>query len=161
MRHSLIRFVLVVTCVAGLALPALAQAPQFGTGLEVADYKTVGYLVEGLSNDEAEMGLNENRLQTRVELRLRQAGLVPALAQTGQLPYLSLEVTVHSQAFAIRLRFMRLVSFSDSGRDYYKNAAVWSTGATGIHAGDPEYIVGSVDQRLDEFLNEYLKVNQG
>jgi len=46
MRHSLIRFVLVVTCVTGSALPALAQAPVFGTGLEVADYKTVTYVIK-------------------------------------------------------------------------------------------------------------------
>ena len=47
MRHSLFRFVLVVTFVTGSALPALAQ--QWGTGLEVGDYKTIPYLIESLT----------------------------------------------------------------------------------------------------------------
>jgi len=59
MRHFLIRVVLVVTCVTGSALPALAQGR--GTGLEVADYKTVVYLIEVLSDDAAEIGLKVNQ----------------------------------------------------------------------------------------------------
>lgn len=162
MRQSLIRFVLVVTCGAGLALPSLAQA-QFATGLEVADYKTVGYLIERLSDGAAEIGLTENRLQTRVELRLRQAGLAPVnMKGEGPSAYLYVQVSVVGGGFSVNVSFDRTVSFLDAGREYtVYGTAVWGRGSIGTHGGDSEFIVGRLDGRLDIFLNEYLKVNQG
>ena len=135
-------------------------AQQSGTGLEVAAYKTVGYRIESLSDAAAEIGLSKNRLQTRLELRLRQAGFVPV---PGGLTYLYLRVTVtRTGGYCIELSFNRTVSFPDAGREYTVfGAAVWDTGSAGTHGGDPEYIVGWVDRTLDRFLNEYLKVNQG
>ena len=110
----------------------------------------------------AEIGLTKNRLQTRLELRLRQAGLVPAGFGGSPSGYLYLRVTVTSGAFCIDLNFNRTVSFSDAGLEHIVfGAAVWSTGSTGTHGSNPEYIVGTLDKTLDEFLNEYLKVNQG
>ena len=159
MLHSLIRLVLVVTCIAGSALPALAQSG--GTGLKVADYKTISYVIEPLSDDAAEIGLTNNRLQTRLELRLRQTGLVPVTA-AGEPTFLYINVNVVGGAFPIELSFNRTVSFSDAGREYIVQfARVWQTSSAGTHSGHPEYIVIGVDQRLDRFLNEYLRVNQG
>ncbi len=41
------------------------------SGLETANYKSVAVLVEELSADARRIGLTKDRIQTRVELRLR------------------------------------------------------------------------------------------
>ena len=167
MRYCLIRFVLVVTCVTGSALPALAQAVQaaeFGTGLKVADYKTLGLLIEDLPDGAREIGLTRNRLRTRLELRFRQAGLVPLVPSpsTAFGPYLYVQVLVINSAYTIHLSFLRRVSFLETGREYtVVSAKVWWNGSLGSHGGSSEYIVADLDLLLDKFLNEYLKVNQG
>ena len=160
MRHSLIRLVLVVTCVTGSAILALAQ--QSGTGLEVADYRTVPYIVAGLSDDAAKAGLDLNRLRTRLELRLRQADLVPLDEVIVPAAFLYLEVLVVGEAFSIELQFRRPVSFSDAGLEYrVSHASVWQVNFAGTHTNDAAFIIDVVDQGLDQFLNQYLKVNQG
>ena len=39
-------------------------------------------------------------------------------------------------------------------------AGTWDRSVTGTHSGEGEYIVGPVTRHLDEFLDEYLRVNE-
>ena len=88
-----------------------------------------------------------------------RANLVPRPASLG--PYLWLQVTIVGGGYNITVAFVRRVSFTDAGREYIIfSSRVWIRGSTGTHGGDPEFIVGGLDQLLDTFLNEYLRVNQ-
>jgi len=66
-----------------ISAPAGAQTLS-DNGLETANYKSVAVAIEDLSADARSIGLTTDRIQTRVELRLRSAGLtyciVPPLA---------------------------------------------------------------------------------
>ncbi len=59
-----------------ISAPAGAQ-PVSESGLETANYKYVVVVIERLSADAVSIGLTTDRIQTRVELRLRSAGLTP------------------------------------------------------------------------------------
>ena len=39
-------------------------------------------------------------------------------------------------------------------------ATTWHRGSAGTHGGDAAYIVSNVSEHLDQFLTEYLRVNE-
>ena len=160
MRHVLVRCVLVVTCVTGFALPALAQVPT--GGLEAENYPEVEYLIEGLPDDARAIGLTKSHLRTRVELRLREARLVPidSTNNDSPTPILYVAVMVVGEAFSIDLKFARWVSYIVDSLEYFGRIISWETGNLGTHGGNAAYIIDSMDRYLDQFLNEYLKTNQ-
>ena len=159
MRQSVCRAVLAIAFVTGVGVPADAQLPNFGSGLEVPNYKELPYLVESVSDAARAIGLTTDRLTTRLELRLREAGLVPV--GTSYQHYVYLNVSVIGGAFSSNIRLNRFVSYLVDGREYvYSGATTWSVLGSGTHGGSAAYILDAVDSQLDEFLNEYLKTNQ-
>jgi hypothetical protein len=77
------------------------------------------------------------------------------------LPYLYVNVKVTGDAFSIDISFKRVVYYQVSGSMYSTYAATWSTGGTGVTGeGGETYIMDSLDQMLDSFLNEYLAANK-
>ena len=118
-------------------------------------------MVEGFHADASSIGLTEDRIQTRVELRLRSAGLTPVSVSTAQLkPFLYVYVKVVSGTFNISVEYKRLVSFIKGDQQYEGIGTMWVTGGTGTHGDKTAYIMNSLDSVLDKFLNEYLKANQ-
>jgi hypothetical protein len=133
-----------------------------GTGLEIDNYQTVKVLVGGLSKDAEQIGLTEDRLQTRVEIRLRQAKLKPVKeGEPGDRSdaYLYVNVSVGDNAFAIDVAFSRGVFYAVGTGTKTCLARTWSTSTAGTHGNASEFIVQSLDALLDKFLNEYLKAN--
>ena len=61
-------------------IQAQQRTPRAKAELWVDDYKNLPILIEDLSSDAEDLGLTEDRVQTKVELRLRQAGMRPRLA---------------------------------------------------------------------------------
>ena len=126
-------------------------------GLEISDYKKVRIAIE-IQDKAGKIGLTEERVRTRCELRLRQAGLQPAVSE-DLLDCLVIRIHVLSNAFAVILRFHRGVLFEVKGTPYFIVAPTWDHSGTGVHGNDPEYIIQALDGSLDAFLNEYLKAN--
>ena len=125
-------------------------------GLEYSSDK-LQLIVESLGEDAASIGLTKSRLQTKCELRLRQAGFT--VMDSSLIPYLYVNINIHNNSFACDVSFRRVATFLDSGNMYATRVSTWSVGSLGAHGGSASYIVESLDDKLDIFLNEFLKAN--
>jgi hypothetical protein len=135
--------------------------PVLASGLEVENYRELEYLIENLSDGAKKLRLTENRLQNKVELRLRQAGIKPSDGSQSfsANPYLYVQANIGGRGFNVSVQFKRWMSYQVGGRTFKKFAATWDTGVTGT-TNDADYVVGALDDALDIFLNAYLKANQ-
>jgi hypothetical protein len=139
---------------------AQSQKQEFSvseSGLEAPGYKTVQILIIGNGLDK--IGLTEERIRTKCELRLRQANLNPIPKAKLPLHYLGISVTVADGAFAIQVEFTRPVTFMVNGKEYWTLGTTWERNSAGTHGRDPEYVIQTLDRHLDDFLNDYLKAN--
>ena len=142
-----------------ISAPAGAQ-PESKSGLETANYKYVAVGVERLTADEHKIGLTKDRIQTRVELRLRSAGLTPGKASSKNETYLYVRVKLGGSAYSAAVEYKRQVVFITGNRRYRYLATTWESASIGTHARSRVYIMNALDQNLDKFLNAYLKANQ-
>ena len=125
-------------------------------GLEVSDYKKVNlfFINEGIDK----INLKEERIKTKCELRLRQAGLDP-IPFTSATEVLFVRVNVVAMAFDVRLQFCRSVFFVVDNTLYNIFAPTWEGKFLGTHGLSSQYIIGALDQLIDDFLNKYLEAN--
>ena len=114
----------------------------------------IDFVIEGLSEDASGINLNTTALTTVVESRLRSARLYDAEAS----PYIYLNVTVVGRAFSVSLNFKKDLYDRLSGE--YLPATTWNDGVTGTHGSQPSFVVSAVSQLIDQFLVEYLRVNE-
>ena len=128
-------------------------------GLETSDYKRVKIGIEQLNGAAKIIGLTEERIRTRCELRLRQYGLepVPVSEQISEFVYIGIHVV--GTAFHTWVDFGRPIVFNAGKASYTTSGKTWFRSETGTHGGDPEFILRGLDSLFDEFLNEYLKAN--
>jgi len=155
---GLLVWLLFITFVMLYVLPLEAQTGQWGTGLEVVDYRNVPLVIEHLPGEAERIRLRDARIRTRAELRLRTAGLRPVSHEGAHFLYI--KVNVVERAFQVTLEFKRPVSYAvTDDRTYTKIGVVWDADVTGTHANDPEYIISTLDTLLDRFINEYLGAN--
>lgn len=115
--------------------------------------KPMRLAVESLDQDAADIGLAKDAIETAVRSRLRGARLYDAEG----LEFLAVTVTVAGRAFAVLIEYHKLVLDPASKQIY--PAETWSTGSVGTHGGDASYVLSSVSQGTDEFIDEYLRVN--
>ena len=127
------------------------------TGLEVENHEEVFVLIENLNSDALDIGLTKRRIESRVNVRLRQINLKPA---TYRAEALYINIIVVGGAYNIIVDFTRPTLFF-KGEDLYQIglAKVYSLGVTGTHGRDPDYIISALDGLLDRFLSDYLDVN--
>jgi len=133
----------------------LKKSKPAQSGLEVYNYKKVplSTRIEGKAN---KIGLTNERIRTKCELRLRQAGLQPEAAKLP--PGLFITVHIADPAFFIGVHFSQLVIFEANQTPYFMTATTWSKDGMGTNPS-PEYIIQCLDGYLDSFLNEYLEAN--
>jgi hypothetical protein len=132
------------------------RAKESQNGLEIYNYKKVNVRIMGLDENAKRIGLTRERIQTKCELRLRQAGLDPAIRIT---PYLRISVSVVGSSFHLSMQLKRNIYFIANDNWYQILGATWSYEMNGEHGGAPESIMGAVEECLDKFLGEYLKTN--
>ena len=121
-----------------------------------ADCGPMGLIVKGLSEDAKKIGLTKESIQAAGESRLRAARLYSAGAAR---PYLYITVLVLGDAHGVSLKYKKSVSDPLSGEE--AAAATWEAGFIGTHArSGSAYILSGLSQYLDEFLVEYLRVNE-
>ena len=111
-------------------------------------------VVENLTTDASEINLTKNSLQAAAESRLRAARLYSADAP----PYLYLNVHVVGGAYSIELSYKRRVCHSAISQCGY--AKTWDRGSTGAHGRNAGFIRSNVSRHMDQFLVEYLRVNE-
>ena len=139
--------------------------------------RPVDVLVVSLSEDAEKIGLRTEYIETTVRSRLRGAriyGGVPRLDEPDWLgwkvrhgsygePSLHVDISVVSLAFDIEVEFRRFVKVQltvPEGMDpLVGKATTWRTGSTGTHGRDASYILSWVSLHVDEFIDEYLRVN--
>ena len=124
-------------------------------GLEISDHKKVNILIS-VKTKSHEIGLTEERIRTKCDLRLRQAGLELAGRESESL---YVEISILENAFGVRASFNRFVLFNGKGPTYRKLAVTWEATYIGAHGNKEEYVMGALDELLDSFVNEYLKAN--
>ena len=112
--------------------------------------------VEGLSDHAEDIGLSEQAVVNAAESRLRAARLYSP--NPSGRAYLYVRITVASSAFSIEMSFKK--QFFDGHSGISLNATTWDEGSTGTHGRDASYILGSLSEHMDEFLVEFLRVNE-
>ena len=112
-------------------------------------------VVEGLHNDAAEIGISEDQIGTTVRSRLRAARIYNADRIS---PYLYVRVTVVGQAFSVQLSLWKFLT-EVLAPGIQGMAQTWVTGSIGTHGQDAGYILQSVSNHTDKFIDEYLRVN--
>ena len=118
------------------------------------DCLPMGLLIESLPKGASDIGLTKETLTTTVRSRLRAARLYNA----SGLEYLYLNVNVFGKAFNVDLGFRKVVKDVMSGE--LNHGTTWSTGSTGTHGRNPGFIRSTVSEHTDEFIDEYLRVNE-
>lgn len=115
----------------------------------------IAVLVELLPTGAVEMGLTRETIITMVRARLRAARLYTRESE----PYLYVHVNAGSQqaAFSVRLQFMKVLSDPISGAESF--APTWEKDFVG-QAWEADYILSTVSLLMDQFLDEYLRVNE-
>ena len=118
-------------------------------------------VVEGLSDDAADIDLTKERIQTLAEGRLRAARLYDAAA-TPFTPFLyvnvGVTVSLFGGAYGTRVSFHKHLRDDVSDRTGF--ATTWETGVLGMQGKDADFIMQSVSEQLDRFILEYLRVNE-
>ena len=113
-------------------------------------------LVTPVPDDAAEIGLTEERIRTMAESRLRAARLFSTSREPFQ-PYLHIIVTVVGPAFSQAIEYYKVLYDIRSAMSF--STETWSRGVTGTHGRDAGYILQSLSEGIDEFVLEYLRVN--
>ena len=104
--------------------------------------------------DELE-GLTEESIERAVRSRLRSARVYSG-AEFG--PYLRANVQVVGRAFRPSLTLYKYLEDPLTGEIHL--SASWSVSGTGTHGQDAQYVRGIVSEQMDEFIDEYLRVNE-
>ena len=122
-----------------------------------ADCRPMYLVVESLSPHASKIGLTKEAIRAAAESRLRSARLYRS---TLSAPYhhLYINVNVDGRGLSISLRFKKIVHDPLSGNTGV--ATTWNTGGAGTHGGNANYILSLLSQYMDEFLVEFLRVNE-
>ena len=121
------------------------------------DCEPMDLIVGGLDEDAMSVGLTKDAINTAAMRRLRTARLY----DSDQAPFLFVQVTILrgaiSKVFSIRLQYRKVVY--DPATEIVMHGTTWQGGNLGTF-GDADYILSGVSEGVDDFINEYLRVNQ-
>ena len=102
---------------------------------------------------EIALTLTVESLKATVESHLRGARLFCS----GANSYLHVSVDLWDRAWSIRLSFNKVVLDEATLESF--PVPTWRRGTTSIHANDANHVREEVAELIDEFIQEYLKVN--
>ena len=100
------------------------------------------------------IGLTQQAIEAAVESRLRSARLYDAKASQ----MLSVNVIVVGSAFSVSMDYYKVLL--DPLSQEKGPAPTWSSNWVGTHGQRGGYILSWVSQNMDQFLVEYLRVNE-
>lgn len=108
-----------------------------------------------LQDEENEIDLTNEDIEIAVRSRLRSARLYTDEFGT---PTLNVNISVFGPAFDIEINLYKFVSDSFHSKEDWI-AITWSSNAIGTHGQNGNYILQSVSQYIDRFIDAYLRVN--
>lgn len=129
---------------------------QLWTGCSILEPEV--YVSDG---DDDLSGLTEATVMRAVSSRLRAA----RLHHDGEQAFVVLRVDVWivGRAFHVEVELRRIVWIIPGARlDSSEDAIIattWSDSTLGTHGGDPSFVLSSVSEKMDHFIDEYLRVN--
>ena len=103
---------------------------------------------------EVDIGLTKERLRFAAESRLREARLFKA----NDHPLLVVNVNLVGAAFGISLKYQKIVI--DIATKESTLATTWDSATAGTHGGRTDFVISNLSGLLDQFLTEYLRVNE-
>ena len=117
-------------------------------------------VVDGLSEDADAIviGLTEDAIEAAVRSRLRTAQLHSRDENETAWSFLFVNVNVVGSSFVTILEYYKPVR--DQATELVFTSATWTSGASGVHVQDSNYILSSVRYKIDHFIDEYLRVNE-
>lgn len=142
---------------------ALALAAPSGAAEKVSERdrfemwngcRSMDLIVETLPKAATDIGLTEKAVTVAARSRLRAARLYDDDASA------TLWISVNAAglvAYGINVGFFKWVR--DEATDTTDLAMTWFTGSTGMSGRNSSHILSSVTGHVDEFLDEYLRVN--
>lgn len=140
---------------------ASAQTDRFAL---FAECSKVYFWKAGLTKESSNLGLSRSEVQRAIESRLRAARIYQGARGLGvydmrdaRIPILQASVYVLDSAFRIDIVFLKLLHDQFSGTQKY--AVSWETNTFGTHGNNPAFILSSISSLMDDFINEYLRVN--
>lgn len=131
-----------------------------GTGLEINDPKNIDVSVEDIDSYAQDLGISKEDIITKICLRLRRNGLIPNSVDTKKIGFLYVNLGVLNNAFSLTYKFYRLVQYQNDGVIYTKLATVWEKSSIGTHSNNKSFILNSISDELDEFIEAYINSNQ-
>lgn len=117
----------------------------------------LGMDVRVRGNEASEMGLTRERVRNMVESRLRAARLYDS---SGGYPALAVQILTldDGPAFVIQVQLVKRVRDSITGSE---GGAITSHELRfGTHGGGAGFIMQVLSEELDEFILEYLRINE-
>ena len=156
--------VLVVGLMGWGAVEAKAQGGVPATEAErlmVRDYRHLGLSVSvrhgGLEEEYASMTTEDVR--TKVELRMRRAGIPPEEGKGSQV--LHVDLHTYGKAFNIRVSLWQTLTWALPNETVMMaGVGTWATNALGQGESRAE-VLSTIEDEVYRFLNAYLKANQG
>ena len=159
MKKLIIILLLVLTIT---IIPHNSKAAEQGTGLEVESPKLFIYIVD-LSEETKEFGLDKQLIRSKVELALRQNDIEILNEFSSSYPYLlEVEINVigeYSGAFSMSLNFIRSAKYSSGDINYTRMVRSYDQSGVGKAANDKNYIINTLENQIDIFINEFHKSN--
>lgn len=117
--------------------------------------KPVALVIEGLPDDAKSIKLTKDRVRIAVESRLRSARLYDS---TVSAPHLYVNINVVRSGYSIGVQFSKMLYDSTTTLTY--PAITWEIGSAGTHGRDAGFILSNLSEHIDEFLAEYLRLNE-
>ena len=105
-------------------------------------------------SDSDGLALTETNVARTVRSRLRAARIYSDTASD----YLHVHINVLGRAFSERVSFNRSLWASETG---WGVATTWQRGSVGSHGNDSRSMLGGIAEYMDEFIDDYLRVNDG
>jgi hypothetical protein len=110
--------------------------------------------IEDLSDSAKALGLDEETIQTDVELKLRRAGM--RVSSTPASPFVYISVTVVGGASVIRIELNQSARLLLSGELW--TVTTWSQTYLEVNS-TTDSVRGHIKDLADAFLNDWLSVN--
>ena len=116
---------------------------------------SVGLVIEPMHSDAEKIGLTAESVRAAVESRLRSARIYTDVRTDN---WLYININVMGKVFNIDLSFDK--EFFDPVTEITLSASTWRAGTVGTHGTDAGFILSSLSKHVDQFLVEYLRVNE-
>jgi hypothetical protein len=137
-----------------------SQSSPSGKGLEMLDYKKLGLTVVMPGDYGTLLDLDKERVSIKCKLKFSQSDI--ALAEPDRAEAILLvKIDIEHLAYHIGLDFSRSVTYSVPNKgDFNVEGITWNLSTTGTHEDSAGIIMLALDELLDNFLDQYLQVNQ-